>query len=417
MTPHLRRLRQAAIALSTVLAALIVAPTAAHAGYDGFLADSDDHYVTECGRFWPTTDTFHTSTGGDRFAATWDFTLTQGQLDALKCIESKYSAKYLELDFRLFDFAGPNGWDGYQIDGTDLPSAVHDVAWMDSAANATPGLTGIVVDNLHAGHSYYAGISWSGGLQPVSGGKPRVSFQWVPSYWASSLAEKAVCNSHGGSAGWCVFGKVTAFVSHGLRNTFSVQFSGEQTYQYPVDLGVYGGHLVQWDDDPKAQRTAWLVTPDLKRLWVPDGGTWNCLKGRGAPGPDLLRPAVLDRLPDQTNMWAACGDTLAVNRVLRRNMYLRSSDGRYTLWLQGDGNLVLYGPSGRALWANSRFTTDFVIMQGDGNLVGYRDVGGPTWASNTDRSGGNRLVVQNDGNLVIYSSTRAVWASNTAGRS
>jgi hypothetical protein len=48
--------------------------------------------------------------------------------------------------------------------------------------------------------------------------------------------------------------------------------------------------------------------------------------------------------------------------------------------------------------------------------VGYTDSHVPTWASNTNGSGGNRLVVQNDGNLVIYSATRAVWAPNTAGR-
>ena len=37
-------------------------------------------------------------------------------------------------------------------------------------------------------------------------------------------------------------------------------------------------------------------------------------------------------------------------RVLRRDMYLQWSDGRYRFWLQSDGNLVLYGPSGRPLW-------------------------------------------------------------------
>jgi surface antigen len=182
------------------------------------------------------------------------------------------------------------------------------------------------------------------------------------------------------------------------------------------NLAGYANTIVQWDGDTKAQKTSWLVTPDLRRLWIPDTGTYYCLKARGYPGPTVLSASVLDQLTDQTNMWAACGDTLAVNRVLRRNMWLKSSDGRYTLWLQGDGNFVLYGPTGHALWANNRFTTDFIIMQGDGNLVGYTNSGAPTWASNTSGSGGNRLVVQSDGNLVIYSATRAVWASNTAGR-
>ena len=183
-----------------------------------------------------------------------------------------------------------------------------------------------------------------------------------------------------------------------------------------TDLQPYANHIVQWNGDTKQQKTAWLVTPNLKRLWIPDAGTYYCLKNRGVPGPAVLPAATLDRLTDQANQWAACGDTLGVNRVLRRNMYLSSGDGRYRLWLQSDGNFVLYGPSGRALWANGRFNTAFIIMQGDGNLVGYTDSGVPTWASNSARSGGNRLVVQNNGNVVIYSSTRAVWASNTAGR-
>jgi hypothetical protein len=205
-------------------------------------------------------------------------------------------------------------------------------------------------------------------------------------------------------------------VSHGLRNNSSVRFYYTQNYEYPVNTGVYANHLVQWEGDTKAQRTAWLVTPDLRRLWIPDTATWSCFKGRGYVGPDLLQAATLDRLRDQTNMWAACGDTLAKNRVLRRNMYLKSSDGRYTFWLQGDGNLVLYGPSGRATWATNRYNTDFLIMQGDGNLVGYTNAGGPTWATGSTGRGGNRFVVQSDGNLVIYSNTGPVWASNTAGR-
>lgn len=180
-------------------------------------------------------------------------------------------------------------------------------------------------------------------------------------------------------------------------------------------LARYAGHIVQWDGDTKVQRTAWLVTPDLKRLWIPDIATYNCLKAQGAPGPDVLPAATLDQLTDQTDLWAACGDTLSPNRVLRQNMSLTSADGRYRLWMQGDGNLVLYGPSGRALWANYRFTSSLVVMQGDGNLVTYGS-SGASWASNTAGTGANRLVVQNDGNLVLYAGSRPVWSSNTAGR-
>lgn len=172
------------------------------------------------------------------------------------------------------------------------------------------------------------------------------------------------------------------------------------------------GHIVQWSGDTKAQKTAWYVTPDYKREWIPDIATYDCLKGDGAQGPDVLPAAELNQLPDQTNQWVPCGDTMATNRTLRRGMSLRSANGEYTLVLQAsDGNFVLYGPSG-AMWASGR-AADFVVMQGDGNLVGYTNGGGVAWASNTAGSGGNRLVVQNDGNVVIYSASRAVWATNT----
>lgn len=51
-----------------------------------------------------------------------------------------------------------------------------------------------------------------------------------------------------------------------------------------------------------------------------------------------------------------------------------------------------------------------LIMQGDGNLVVYNPEGQATWNSGT--SGGNRFIMQGDGNLVMYnSSNKAIWSS------
>ncbi|MCA2603281.1 MAG: FG-GAP repeat protein, partial [Microcystis sp. M29BS1] len=56
-----------------------------------------------------------------------------------------------------------------------------------------------------------------------------------------------------------------------------------------------------------------------------------------------------------------------------------------------------------------------LIMQADGNLVLY-DGAGAVWASNTNGQGGQYVIMQGDGNLVIYNAGGiAVWASNTAG--
>lgn len=92
-----------------------------------------------------------------------------------------------------------------------------------------------------------------------------------------------------------------------------------------------------------------------------------------------------------------------------------SSNGRFILIQQFDGNLVLYKPNQRAMWATGtqhRPVTE-AIMQSDGNFVLYTSQG-PVWASNTQ--GKHFLIAQNDGNLVMYNNaSQPVWASNTNG--
>ena len=59
-------------------------------------------------------------------------------------------------------------------------------------------------------------------------------------------------------------------------------------------------------------------------------------------------------------------------------------------------------------------------MQTDGNFVVYSYEGRVLWASNTNGRGENYLILQDDGNMVIYSkgTVNAQWASGTdwAGR-
>lgn len=71
-------------------------------------------------------------------------------------------------------------------------------------------------------------------------------------------------------------------------------------------LSKYVGHIVQWSGDKKAQKTAWLVGPDLKRRWIPDIATYNCLKAQGAPGPTKLPASTLGKLKDLTGVHATC---------------------------------------------------------------------------------------------------------------
>ncbi len=111
--------------------------------------------------------------------------------------------------------------------------------------------------------------------------------------------------------------------------------------------------------------------------------------------------------------------TLSANQSLASNQVLRSQDSRYRLVMQSDGNLVLYSPN-RPLWATRTQGTpaNLFVVQGDGNLVVYDNtIPRPYWNSGTHGRGGNVLVMQDDGNLVLYNPQgQPIWHTQTAGR-
>ena len=62
-------------------------------------------------------------------------------------------------------------------------------------------------------------------------------------------------------------------------------------------LTKYAGYIVQWDGDHKAQKTSWLVGPDLKRRWIRDIPAYNCSIAQGREKwPTALSSLILDRL-------------------------------------------------------------------------------------------------------------------------
>jgi endonuclease YncB( thermonuclease family) len=89
----------------------------------------------------------------------------------------------------------------------------------------------------------------------------------------------------------------------------------------------------------------------------------------------------------------------------------------YKFVFQNDGNVVLYNPSSRPVWATGTEHTDadLFAVQPDGNVVLYAK-SRPIWATNTDGNYGAFFAIQVDGNLVVYDrSGRPKWASNTDG--
>jgi hypothetical protein len=111
--------------------------------------------------------------------------------------------------------------------------------------------------------------------------------------------------------------------------------------------------------------------------------------------------------------------TLGSGGQLLAGMALTSPDGRYRAVSQMDGNLVVYGPLNRVIWASYRYANQArVRMQADGNVVSYAPDGRAIWWSGTWSNPGARLVMQNDGNLVVYRSngTPAWWTGSDPAR-
>lgn len=99
------------------------------------------------------------------------------------------------------------------------------------------------------------------------------------------------------------------------------------------------------------------------------------------------------------------GDTIFPNGRLTRDSGIFSNNRCFFLVLQNDGNLVIYKTStGQPIWATGThgIAVEQAAMQADGNFVLYQYNGSPVWASGTDGRDGSRIVMQDDGNLVIY---------------
>ncbi len=120
-------------------------------------------------------------------------------------------------------------------------------------------------------------------------------------------------------------------------------------------------------------------------------------------------PLYTDLKTKVYDTWPA---SLSSGQSLRRLAALRSPDGRFYLWMQGDGNLVLYqAGKATALWASNTTTGVSLANQTDGNLVISDAQGSPLVHSNTWTAHASTLRLQNDGNLVLYrnSDGKPVW--------
>lgn len=91
---------------------------------------------------------------------------------------------------------------------------------------------------------------------------------------------------------------------------------------------------------------------------------------------------------------------------------LVSPSGKYTFTLNPNGELTLVGPG--VDWSSSTKSANVgcLVMQSDGNLVLYDTNKNDLWSSGTFNNA-SFLVIQDDGNAVIYAMNNK-WSSGTS---
>ncbi|HEX7288579.1 MAG TPA: RHS repeat-associated core domain-containing protein [Candidatus Angelobacter sp.] len=107
------------------------------------------------------------------------------------------------------------------------------------------------------------------------------------------------------------------------------------------------------------------------------------------------------------------GDSLFAGQILFQGQCLENTTNT-TFALMDNGNLEIYDRQLGQItfqsftWGN---TGAYLVMQNDGNLVIYSVSGVALWASGTNGSGANVATLENDGRLILYST---VWSAGTS---
>jgi hypothetical protein len=133
--------------------------------------------------------------------------------------------------------------------------------------------------------------------------------------------------------------------------------------------------------------------------------------------PTASGAATLHRAVGAGSAQTVAASRLQAGQELLDGSALVSPSGHYSLILQGDGNLVLYW-EGQALWNTGTRgdAPDHLVMQNDGNLVLYQGLD-VLWDSKSGggvRSSAYYLSLQNNGSAVIYSpADKPIWTTNT----
>ncbi|PSL48279.1 D-mannose binding lectin [Chitinophaga niastensis] len=203
----------------------------------------------------------------------------------------------------------------------------------------------------------------------------------------------------------------TVYISEYTLTYYNLTSASQLTLLVAHELGhCVGLRHTNWQPSGESAAIPIPSTPSADGASVMNGGTcgnnWGGFSYYDQVALKALYPVTLGG-PDRLN----------TNEQLLQGQVLRSTDGRFILIMQTDGNLVIYYYN-VALWSSITAGNPNInrcVMQGDGNLVLYDTGNVAHWSSNTTTGIPGVLVMQSDGNLVIYQNGVGRWSSNTAG--
>ncbi len=202
-----------------------------------------------------------------------------------------------------------------------------------------------------------------------------------------------------------------------IVNWENIQEGKAFNFQTYAEQGVIGEDVGGYNTESLMHygSTAFAIDPEKPTITRLDG-SWIDANRSGLTSTDI-EGAVRLYGPREEKGGEGCG-MIGPEERLGRGDARASCDGRFVLIMQHDGNLVLYQGQ-EPLWHTATFDTGATsaVMQRDGNLVVYDDAGTAMWAAGTHGNDGSAAIVQDDGNLVIYASDgRPLWASDTCCR-
>lgn len=196
------------------------------------------------------------------------------------------------------------------------------------------------------------------------------------------------------------------------------------------NLVVYGPGGPIWATGTSSGSSALVMQMDGNLVLYANGApNWHT-GNRDLSGVQLVMQddgnAVIYR-PDGTPIWASMSSRgvqlrktiLAMREHLSAGQFLVSPNQRFRMIMQGDGNLVVYGPNGPNWSSGTGVPNSRVVLTDIGNLV---VAASPTskalwntgavipFATSSNRF---QLVMQDDGNLVVYYDGAPMWGSLT----